>query len=288
MSTIVIKKTLATAALYACFVSVAAATQIYSNGFETDVLGWNPTRVDRVASGTNGVPSAAGSFHAQYNNAGSGAAFTGWGATTVPADGYNFGAGNNVGVPFQQYTTSVDVYLDMEAGMANDTRFDFTSAINGSDGSFRRDFVFNAGFYDSTDVEGPGAGTNRFIFTASNNAGRANSFPKNPARDPVSVDQTGWYTLMHEFRDNGLGILEVELSLLDSASTLVNSWLLTDSTDVIDVTVGGNRYGWFASNELGVLAFDNASMSVVPEPGSVVLLGLAMGSCFVVRRRRRG
>jgi len=264
----------------------AIATQIYSNGFETDVLGWTATRVDRVPTGTAGVPSADGSFHAQYDNSGTGLANTGWGATATPADGYNFGAGNNVGVPFQQYTTSVDVYLDMGAGMANDTRFDFTSAINNTAGAHRRDFAFNGGFYD--DATGPGAGTNRFIFSASNSTGRANSFPKNPGRDPVSVDQTGWYTLLHEFRDNGLGILEVELSLLDSASTVINNWVLSDPTDLIDVTVGGNRYGWFASNELGVLAFDNASMNVVPEPTTVTLFGLAAASFFVVRRRRRG
>jgi hypothetical protein len=264
----------------------AVATQIYFNGFETDVLGWNAATT-RVPSGTAGVPSAAGSFHAYDSDPSTANPFTGWGATAVPADGYNFGAGNNVGVPFKQYSTSIDVYLDMDAGMANDTRFDFTSAINNTSGTHRRDFVFNGGFYNSTDLTGPGAGTNRFIFTASNATGRPNSFPKNPARDPVSVDQTGWYTLMHEFRDNGLGILEVELSLLDSASTLINSWLLTDLTDVIDVTVGGNRYGWFASNELGVLAIDNASMSVVPEPVSATLLGMATLGLGLFRRRRR-
>jgi hypothetical protein len=264
----------------------ALATQIYSNGFETDVLGWN-SATTRVPSGTAGVPSATGSFHAQDSDPSANNPFTGWGATVVPADGYNFGAGNNVGVPFQQYTTSVDVYLDMEAGMANDTRFDFTSAINNTSGAHRRDFAFNGGFYNAGDLGGPGGATNRFVFSGSNSTGRANSFPKNPMRDPVSVDQTGWYTLTHEFRDNGLGILEVELSLLDAASTLINSWLLTDPTDVIDVTVGGNRYGWFASNELGVLAIDNASMNVVPEPASIALVGLAVGGLGLIGRRRR-
>jgi hypothetical protein len=73
--------------------------------------------------------------------------------------------------------------LNVSGGWANDTRFDFSSAINNSAGNFLGDFVFNVGFYDSTDTTGPGAGTNRFIVSASNNAGRANSFPKNPATE---------------------------------------------------------------------------------------------------------
>jgi hypothetical protein len=279
------KRTLIAGIVLAAFGhSIAAAAPLYFNGFETDVLGWTTTRVDRVASGTSGVPSAAGSFHAVYNNAGSGSANTGWGATAAPAGGYNFGAGNNVGVPFRPYATSVDVYLDLEAGMANDTRFDFTSAINNTSGAHRRDFAFNGGFYN--DATGPGAGVNRFVFSGSNSTGRANSFPKNPARNPVAVTTTGWYTLQHDFRDNGAGVLEVELSLLDSSSSVLGSWLLSDPSDLIDVTVGGNRYGWFASNELGVLAFDNANMSAVPEPAAIALFGAAMVGLTFVRRRR--
>ncbi len=266
--------------------ATAQAAPLYFNGFETDVLGWTTTRVDRVASGTNGVSSAAGAFHAQYNNAGTGSAFTGWGATPILPNGYNFGAGNGIGVPFQQYTTSIDVYLDMEAGMANDTRFDFTSAINNAAGNHRRDFAFNAGFYNAADNTGPGAGTNRFIFSGSNSTGRANSYPKDPGRDPVAVSTTGWYTLEHQFRDNGSGVLEVELTLLDSASTLINSWVLSDPSDLIDITVGGNRYGWFASNELGLLAFDNSSLSVIPEPSSIILGGMALCSLLAIRRRK--
>ena len=264
------------------------AAQLYFNGFETDVLGWNPTRVDRVASGTNGIPSASGSFHAQWDNSGSGSASTGWGATVIPADGYNFGAGNAVGVPFRQYTTSVDVYLDLgNPAVLTDTRFDYTSAINNSSGTHRRDFAFNGGFYDASDATSPGAGTDRFIFSGSNSTGRANSFPYNPARDPVAISQSGWYTFTHDFRDNGLGVLEVELSLLDSSSNLINSWVLSDLTDVIDVTVGGNRYGWFANNEFPVFAFDNASMNAVPEPATFVLAGLAVLGLVGIARRRK-
>ncbi|HMJ08678.1 MAG TPA: hypothetical protein VK468_06715, partial [Pyrinomonadaceae bacterium] len=102
----------------------------YSQGFETDGI-WAPTStVIRVASGTNGVASKNGGFHGEVgtNN-------TQWG-------------GYNSVFPTLGYVTSVDVYLNIAGGYANDTRFDFTSAINNSAGAHKRDFAFNAGFYN--------------------------------------------------------------------------------------------------------------------------------------------
>ena len=43
-------------------IQILAATH-YFQGFETDIYDWSG--VTRVASGTNGVPSAAGDFHAE-------------------------------------------------------------------------------------------------------------------------------------------------------------------------------------------------------------------------------
>ena len=255
------------------------AAMIYSNGFETDANGWEvfggSFDATRVASGTNGVTSASGSFHAE-SGMGSAAA-TNWG-------GYNYGAG---GVPtaFQEYTTSIEIFIDVGAGWSNDTRFDITSAINNSGGTHLRDFVFNAGFYN--DATGPGANTDRFVISAGNNAGRANSFPKNTGA--IAVDATGWYTFQHHFYDNA-GTLNVEMSIFDDTNSLVNSWTL--GTDPI-VGVGGNRYGWFANNEFSTLAFDNASLSLVtatpvPEPSSMVLgvLGV-LGFTGYSRKRRK-
>ena len=42
-------------------------------------------------------------------------------------------------------------------------------------------------------------------------------------------------------------------------------------------TVGGNRYGWFDYNQFPTLAFDNASLTIVPEPTGITLLGLGAG-----------
>lgn len=224
--------------LSASSTAVAATPTPYFNGFETDTFDWSGA--DRVPSGTNGVTSATGAFHAETDDG----AFTRWGGYSdeFPASGY---------------TTSLDIYLDPASGATNDTRFDWTSAINNPAGTHRRDFAFNGGYYD--DATAPGSGP-RFVFSASNNTGRGNSFPKNPGRAPIAITDAGWYTFQHDFRDNGSGVLAVDLSIRNSNGAVVGTWTLSDPSDVIGVTVGGNRYGWFATNEFSFLAFDNARL----------------------------
>jgi hypothetical protein len=227
--------------------SAAAATPApFFNGFETDTNGWEGD-ITRVASGTNGISSASGSFHAEADDS---SVFTRWGGYTdeFPANGY---------------TTELDIYLDPASGGTNDTRFDWTSAVSTPATTHRRDFVFNGGYYN--DATGPGAGQ-RFVFSASNNAGRGNSFPKNPARNPIAITDAGWYTFQHVFYDNGSGVLAVDLSILDADGTVVGTWTLSDPTDVIGSTVGGNRYGWFATNEFDFLAIDNSRLDVAVGP----------------------
>jgi hypothetical protein len=258
----------------------ASAAPLYFNGFETNTAGWDAFggsfNATRVASGTNGIPSASGSWHAE--NSASGSAGN-WG-------GYNYGAGA-VPTAFQEYRTSADIYLNVGGGWANDTRFDFISAINNSAGGHLQDVVFNAGFYD--DATGPGAGTDRFVFSASNNAGRASSFPKNPGRDPFAISTTGWYTFEHHFSDNA-GVLNVDLNIYDSSSSLLHSWTLTGAPIA---GVGGNRYGWFANNEFDVLAFDNTQLElvnaqVIPEPVSfAVWSAIGLGTFAFGWRRKR-
>jgi hypothetical protein len=38
------------------------------------------------------------------------------------------------------------------------------------------------------------------------------------------------------------------------------TWTLSDPSDVIGTTVGGNRYGWFATNEFPFLPFDTSAL----------------------------
>jgi hypothetical protein len=219
----------------------------YFQSFETDTTGW--TDANRVMSGTHGVLSKTGAFHAEDTG---GNAYTFWGG-----DSKSFAGG---------YTTDIDIYLDISspymntAGYANDTRFDWTSAIGNPNCNHRRDFVFNAGYY--TDVQslvpGDQAG---FIVSASNNAGRGSSFPNNPDRMPYAITTEGWYTFEHRFRDNGAGVLAVDLTIKNSLGVPLMTWTLSDPSDIIGVTVGGNQYGWFAQNEFPYLAFDTSMLA---------------------------
>lgn len=254
----------------------ASAATLYFNGFETDTANWFTP--NRVASGSGGIASSSGAFHA--TNPPATTSFTRWGA-------YNFGAGDAVPTAFQEYTTSIDIYLNVGGGWANDTRFDFSSAINNALGTHLRDFIFNAGFYN--DNTGPGAGTNRFVISASNNSQPGSAFAKNPARSPIAIDDTGWYTFKTHFYDN-LGTLGVDLSIYDAADALVNTWTMT-SSDAIG-GVGGNRYGWFDYNQFSTLAFDNAQLDTntttpTPEPASLALLAVGLLGLHRARARRR-
>lgn len=251
------------------------ANTIYSNGFETNVFDWDAFggtfNATRVPSGTNGITSASGSFHAENSASGSASR---WG-------GYNYGAGA-VPTSFLEYSTSVDVFLDVGGPWANNTRFDFSSAINDSLGSHFSDFIFNAGFYDDTDGS-PGSGTDRFVISASTNSQPGSAFAKNPAKDPIAVSTTGWYTFEHHFFDNA-GALGVEMSIYDASNVLINSWTPTVAANVIS-GIGGNRYGWFDFNEFSTLAFDNASLTVVPEPSALMLIAIGGFGAFWFARR---
>jgi hypothetical protein len=219
----------------------------YFQGFETDTAGW--TGATRVMTGTHGVPSKTGAFHAEDVN-GNGLTYTFWGgeSKTFPPGGY---------------TTTVDIYLDISlpymngTGYANDTRFDWSSAIGTPQCDHRRDFVFNAGFY--TDVDFTGAGP-RFVISASNNATRSGAFPKNPGRMPYTIYAEGWYTFEHRFRDNGFGVLAVDLTIKNATGVPLMTWTLSDPSDVIGATVGGNQYGWFVIDEFTFLAFDTSAL----------------------------
>jgi hypothetical protein len=241
--------------------SASASITLYSNGFETDTAGWNvfggTNDATRVPSGTNGISSASGSYHATAAGPNNGVTDDGSAATNWGGYRSMFGGG---------YSTSLDIYLKF--GTTNDTRFDWDSAINNSSGGFLRDFVFNGGYYSDSDSTGSGS---RFVISASNNATRGSAYPKNPGRDPFTITSEGWYTFEHTFYDNG-GFLAADLNIYDAGHVLLNTWTLT-TTDAI-ATVGGNRYGWVVFNENSSLAIDNAKLvdnSPVPEPMSLVV-----------------
>ena len=216
---------------------LAATPAPFYNGFESDTSGWfGPTA--RVSSGTGGIASSEGAWHAE---AGQGA-FTNWGGYTDEFPTYG-------------YSTAIDVYFDMDNCPANDSRADWSSAINNPANTHRRDFVFNFGCFTDDG--------NYFVLSASHDGA---GWPKNPARDPFRVDAEGWYTLKHTFYNDGTGVLAVDLSILDSAGVTLHSWTLSDPSDVIGTTVGGNRYGWLVRSQIGVLAIDESRLDLGAPP----------------------
>jgi hypothetical protein len=242
----------ASAVLLASISLVAAV--YYFQGFEEDTYDWSG--VTRVASGTGGVTSAAGDFHAEAASAAN---------PSTTGDFTRFG-GYESAFPSGGYTTSIDIYLDVSGGYADDTRVDWSSAINQPNGAHRRDFVFNVGFYNDTDVTGSGP---RFVISGSNNATRSGAYPKNPGRDPFTISSSGWYTFEHHFRNAGLGVLAVDLKVTTLSGAVLHTWTLSDSSDVIGTSVGGHRYGWLVIQEFPNLAIDNVSLLSVNIAGNV-------------------
>jgi hypothetical protein len=230
---------LGTLAAVALGAAVGLAATSYSQGFEVDTFDWSGAT--RVASGTNGIASADGAFHAE-----------------VVAGAFTQYGGYEAAFPAGGYTASIDIYLDMAQNPAvgTDDRFDFSSAINQPSGTHRRDFIFSVG----TDPLVAG----QFAMSASNNAP---GWPSNPGRDPFFVNESGWYTFRHTFQDDGSGVLEVVMDVLDASGAVLHTWTLSDSTDVIGTTVGGHRYGWFVTSEFDFLAIDNVNLAgVANEP----------------------
>jgi hypothetical protein len=232
------------AAALATGASAAPAPAPYFNGFENpgDAMFGPPFtsndamfNVTRVHSGTNGITSASGSWHAEAGPTDFDSVFTRYGgySSVFPTGGY---------------TTSVDFYLDTaDSPAGSDIRFDWSSAINMPTGDHRRDFIFSVG----TDGQGG------FAISASNNAP---GWPANPGRSPIFVSTTGWYTFQHSFADVG-GVLVVTMRVLNSSGTVLGTWTLSDPTDLIGITVGGNRYGWLVTNAFASLALDNVTRS---------------------------
>src|SRR3989475_4211041 len=149
-----------------------------------------------------------------------------------------------------------------------DTRFDWSSAINNQFGTFRRDFVFNAGtpLTPTEAASSPG-----YYVNASTNAFRSGAFPENTCpspstapnycRTPVKIDQSGWYVFQHYFHlttISGNTYLAVDMSVRQLNGSVVASWTIYDQEDLAGF--GGDRYGWFVINEIQDLAADCSTL----------------------------
>ncbi|MPZ54297.1 MAG: hypothetical protein GEU79_16465 [Acidimicrobiia bacterium] len=137
--------------------------------------------------------------------------------------------------------TELDVYLDPDWALGEG--FDYSSAVNNTEGTHLRDYVFH--ITKDTSENAP-------LFGVSNNS---NLNPKETIETGVHYNFTeqgkpaGWYTLRHTFW-NDAGNLRVDLSLHDTDGTQLFSESLPPDTHPIQnpiEDVGGNRYGWFSA-----------------------------------------
>lgn len=254
----------------------------YFNGFEHNTNGWFDSTngwfgmITREPSGysngggyADGINSASGNWHARL---------MGQQPCVQSQTGLCFGPKTNWGgysstFPPGGYLTQLDIYLDVNwAASHNDFRFDWISAINDNTGNHRRDWVFNAG------TELPGDFVPGFWINASTNSTRSGAFPENqcpnpldpisnpPAgcRTPVKITTSGWYTFRHTFRSGffagcpDTACLIVDFDIFNQSNgALVAHWTIHSDQDPMSM-VGGNRYGWFSTEEIPDLAIDNS------------------------------
>lgn len=249
------------------------ATVVFDQGFETDTAGWFDENsgwagtATRVVSGTGGVTSSSGGFHAVFAQ-----------TSTVAAGG--------ISAPFSQFdgyrtvwpgglVAEVDVFLDTSWGAGEG--FDYSVAANGQDNAHQRDFIFHVTKDTSTGSLLVG-GSNNTDFDPRENL---------EANNHVEVTSSGWYTLQHVFRDAGDGSLAVDLNLIDSVGSVLFTETRNSGSDVIATEIGGNRYGWFTNIDIANgIAVDNVSLSAVPEVGAVPFLAVGLAT-FIRRRNRR-
>lgn len=224
---------------------VSAASQtVWDQGFESDTSGWLDNDdiagygdIERVASGTDAIASAAGLWHARVNEALPFSRFDGY-RDTWPG----------------QFTAELDVYLD--TAWVDGEGFDYSVAASGSDGNHQRDYIFHVGVVqDEQGLVGKHLlvnGSNNTDFTVN-----AYKLANENSGNYYEVTTSGWYTLQHVFREEA-GALAVDLKLLDDSGTVVWTATRTNAGDTIPAEVGGNRYAWMtAMDVIGGLHIDN-------------------------------
>lgn len=223
------------------FSSNAANPVVWDQGFEVDDSGWIDDstypgygEIERVPTGTNGITSKTGDFHALITQEYPFSRFDGYRAVWP---------GN--------YRAEVDIYLDTNWDLGYG--FDYSVASSGSDGNHQRDFIFHVTKDTSTGDLLVG-GSNNTNFNPREDLENINHY---------TVTQSGWYKFVHSFRDNG-GHLAVDLQLYNSSGSLLWTETRDNLADTIPGEVGGNRYAWFTALSNGLeLAIDNHRL-VIP------------------------
>lgn len=205
------------------------------------------------------------------NGDSAGILFFGSGSLTTEGAGEEAHAVLNGGGPYTQFDgyrrafnggfdASVRIYLD--AGWSEGEGFNWTVAANNQAGAHRRDFAFHVAMDGGQLMIGVNAGS-----------------PATPMTDlelraHAVITESGWYTFAHRFQDNGSGLLEVVLSVVDADGDVVFTQTISDPSDLIATEIGGNRYGWLTANTVeGGLLVDDLTLSTADTNPFIVKSG---------------
>lgn len=237
----------------------------FHRGFEHATGGWIDESQDwfgsvtRVASGTDGIVSAAGKYHvviagdeisAPYNN------LIGLGTTA-----------------FAPFTASVEIYLDSAAdgsGWAAGQGFDYTVAAS-VQGLGGLDFYFNVAQDASTGALWLAAGT-------AQNPGFSARTDLEEVAGAVAIEADGWYRFAHRFHADSDGTLAVDMLVTNGEDEIVFKTTLTTDVAIEDVS-GDPRYAYFelidvaggiAVDELDV-SYDTGALPPLPELAGLFL-----------------
>jgi hypothetical protein len=137
------------------------------------------------------------------------------------------------------YNTEVAIFLDPITA-DDDTRFHYSSAINGTNCAYHTEAIFHGG----TNENG------KFCVSAGGGVGNN---PCDNGFDPVEIGAADWYTFRHQFRVVS-GNVKITMKLVHG-NQVIGTWATTGSSD----PAGGNRYGWFPINQFPALAIDNST-----------------------------
>lgn len=162
------------------------------------------------------------------------------------------------------------------------TRFNWTVGISRpydndatSGADYLQDYVFSVGtapkHASQFDPSNPYCASG-WIITAGYNSFRSGGDYYNPAKEPMCLSGSGWYTFKQVFKDVG-GQLVVDYFVLDSNgdpaqctdpiapyTSTTCQWTLTPGQSISQV--GCPRYGWLANEEINDLPIDNTALFI--------------------------
>ncbi|MCB2208392.1 MAG: hypothetical protein KQH67_08840 [Bacteroidetes bacterium] len=199
----------------------------FTQGYEINTDGWYDQNngwygiVTQTASGTDGITSSEGSWHAIFEEDTDSAPYTSF------CGNLDTWTGN--------WFAQTDVYLDIN--WTDGEGFDYSVAASRQDGTHLRDFIWHVGYVDGYGL----------LVNASNNTDAIfNSYKllNENGGNYYTITSSGWYTLKTVFTDVG-DVLTVNLELYDASGTLLLTNTRSNPADLISTVVGGSRYGWF-------------------------------------------